>query len=145
MAGNSEIRIAHLRTDLIEEQRVIVRTVNLNVTVRTLIERGRSFARVVRQHVEERLLGMALETQVTGALVGQHMPVDRPVGNVASDAPLHRDHFVLVEPRPAVLRVTLETNLLLESAEHRAPAASVGIVTVLTLDAALGYRVPIRK
>jgi hypothetical protein len=41
--------------------------------------------------------------------------------------------------------VTLETNLLLESAEHRAPAASVGIVTVLTLDAALGYRVPIRK
>jgi hypothetical protein len=95
--------------------------------------------------MEERLLGMALKAQVAGALVSQHVTVDRSVGNVTGNAPFHRNHFVLEEPRTAVFGVTLEATLVFETAENRALAPGVGIVAILTLDAALGHRMPIRK
>ena len=92
---------------------------DLDVTVRTLVERGLSRTRLVGQHVEERLLGMALKAQVAGALVSQHVTVDRSVGNVTGNTPFHRNHFVLEEPRTAVLGVTLEAGLRRELLTRR--------------------------
>jgi hypothetical protein len=86
--------------------------------------------------------GVAGEAKLSRALMGQHVPVDRPVGLMAGRASLNPDCSMLVDKRPLLVSMAFEACFILESVQPCPWRLLVSLVAVRALNHAFGNPVP---
>ena len=86
---------------------------------------------------------MAGETELRGALVGQHVAVDGAMGIMAGVASFDPNGAVLINIGSLFVGVAFKTGLLVESAEVRSRGRLVVFMTICALDHSLADSVPL--